>query len=127
MSLKNNQTQIEGTLVQSEVITTTSKAGKDFKRHQLVIETGKDKDDLYMIECKPNSELITARVGDKVQAVAWVNCRMWNDKYFYSLHLAAMTVLEACLNAVSGEQIAEEISQEASAAMEQEEGSGLPF
>jgi hypothetical protein len=126
MDVKNTQMPIIGMLAKVTNKIEETKSGKTFSFCEVLIDTGREKNPLFCIKAKTNDPLITGRVGDKVEAVCWINCREWNGKYFYSVDLAQMKLLESPVEAVDGETVAQSIEEKANQAMGGE-SENLPF
>ena len=118
---------IKGIMIGCENKTETTKAGKTFEFCRVLIDTQEKQNNVHEIRAKKNDPLITGRVGDEVKAGCFLNSRHWEggDKYFTSLSLAKMEVISSPVGTVDGDEVAQEIAQEADKAMG--ESSELPF
>ena len=127
MDVKNKQGYLEGFISSIENVMRGT-----YQLCEVVIDTGADSewDRVFVIETKPNSSLITGRVGDKIKATVWLKSRAGTNthkgKYFSSYGLSKMEVLESPVEAVDSETVAQSIEEKANEAMGGE-SSELPF
>jgi thymidine kinase len=118
--------EIKGIMIGCANKSETMKSGKTFEYCEVLIETKEEKNNVFMVKAKTNDPLITGRIGDEIKAGCFLNSREWNGKYFYDLKLAKMEVISSPVGTVDGDEVAEQIAQEADKAFEGE-SEQLPF